>query len=243
MKNNWYPTCPHVLCPANGNRCVQSSAEFWLFAGSWEWITLLPCMFPGENLISVPRLCWESLRSTDRWLVGNKWLLNWSGGWFQKILLLLTLPPIHVYLTVCMSNLIMKECPQGSMVPAPLWHKRSGDKDKRSVYTQDAPSIMPQPTAFALEMVFHSTTLYSVLTVLGAGVIQSISHTLKETVPWQVHGSHHLYHLLPTLPNKSHYCLLTQTSIKHVLPLQRKLQYVQVQLLDKSPASCPQGSP
>lgn len=208
MKNNWHPTCPHVLCPPNGNMHVQSSAEFWLFAGSLAWIALLPCMFSGEDLISVPRLCWESLRSTGRWLAGNKWLLNGSGGWFQKTLLL-TLPPVHVYLTVCMSNLIMKECPQGSMVHAPLWHKRSGDKDKRSMYTQDAPSILPHPTAFAPEMVFYSTTLYSVLTVLGARVIQSISHTLKETVPCKGRGPHNLNHLPPNLPNKSHYCLST----------------------------------
>ena len=110
-----------------------------------------------------------------------------------------------------MSNLIMKECPQGSMVHAPLWHKRSGDKGKRSVYTQDAPSIMPHPTAFALEMVFHSTTLYSVLTVLGAGVIQSISHTLKETVPCKVHRPHHPHPakqkpLLPIDPDEHKAC-------------------------------------
>ena len=207
MKNNWHPTCPHVLCPPNGNRRVQSSsAEFWLFAGSWEWITLLACMFQGESLISVLRLCWESLRSTDRLLAGNKWLLNGSGRWFQKIFLLLTLPPIHVYWTVFISNLIMKECPQGSMVHAPLWHKRSGDKDKRSMHIQDAPSILPHPNAFAPEIVFHFTTLYSVLTVLGAGVTQSISHTLKEAVPRKVYMGPITYIICPsTLPNKSHY--------------------------------------
>ena len=112
------------------------------------------------------------------------------------------------------------------------------------MHTQDAPSILPHPNAFAPEMVFHSTTLYSVLTVLGAGVTQSISHTLKEAIPCKVYVGPITYIICPsTLPNKSHYSLSTQMSIKRVLPLRRQLQYVHVQLLGKSSASHPQGSP
>lgn len=191
--------------PPSGNMHVQSSAEFWLFAGSWAWIALLPCMFSGEDLISVPRLCWESLRSTGRWLAGNKWLLNGSGGWFQKILLL-TLPPVHVYLTVCMSNLIMKECPQGA------WSMPHCDTRGLVTRTRDPCTLrMLHQSCHTQLLLLQKWSFiplpYSVLTVLGARVA-SISHT-KETVPCKGHGPHHLNHLPPNLPNKSHYCLST----------------------------------
>ena len=84
--------------------------------------------------------------------------------------------PSHIYLAVCMISVIIKECPQEGMVHALLWYERSGYKHKRpcmlrifclSCYAQKLEEMVPR--------VFHSASIYQVLTMLVLG-FQNTKH-------------------------------------------------------------------
>lgn len=112
----WCPICGHVLGP-KWKQPVQSNAVgLWFPAVSWGWISLAPARPRERESDHSPRSCWDSLWSTVRWHVRNKWLLKGHGCWCQKTLFLLTLPSTHFYWTVFMRALIMSECPRGIVV-------------------------------------------------------------------------------------------------------------------------------
>ena len=119
-------------------------------------------------------------------------------GWFRKILFLLTLPPIHV-----------------SLADTRGLATRTRDR------VHSASSISPaMPKLFCSRnsSSFNYPRPGAQCARCWGFKIQSITHTLKEAVPGKVRGAHHLHQLSPTPPNKSHYCLMTQTRHKVCAP-------------------------
>lgn len=113
-------TCPHVPGPTWKESCVEG-ASVWGF----DFPQAPENESPHSPVCSREKVWSQSsnhagtLGSTVRWLIGNKWHLKRSGGWFQKIHFLLTLSSLHFYLVVFMRSLITNECPQESMVYTP----------------------------------------------------------------------------------------------------------------------------
>lgn len=113
------------LCPGSQMEKAQCRATMWGSDFPQASENESPC-FPAWSRERVWSQCLDhvvTLWSTVRWHVGNKWFLKGSGGWFQKMLFLITLPSSHFYLTVFTRALITNECPLGKHDPYPalMW--------------------------------------------------------------------------------------------------------------------------